>query len=292
MLQVTLAFLVGLISLQAYASEPRTLRIDNFPCADIASPERSPSELSDKELFYASHAYDSGDCFEEEDATAYVYYRERVNRGGQFAMIRLGYFYANGSGVEQGLEKARYWFRSYALAYPDSFFDSWDGIVESLFYNEPLPDLFLAEVKASAAMYDGAPEVLMENFHALSTGNGVREDPERADIWLLKAESLGHPEAHYQRALIAAKNQDDDRSLFHLRIAAERNHPKAQLELGKRHLTGDGVILWPYKALVWFYIAQAGGLDVAQLIEETESNLDPLNIAQAKEAAAEFISDR
>lgn len=272
------------------ANERKT--IDGFPCAEVAAFPSDPAELTRKQLFYAAHAYDSGDCGDEDDTRAYTYYKESAERGDGFAMVRLGYFFANGTGVDQNTDRARYWFRSYALSHPTDKIGEWDGMVDTLFYGEPLPDLFIDEMKQAAQDYAGDSDVLMRNYHDLSSGDGVHANPVRAKTWLMRAMELDDPSAHYEYAKLQRDRENLSEYVVHLRLAAEFNSSKAQVDLGKRYLIGDGVMRWPFKALVWFYIAQAGGENVASIIQETESLLDPLNTSQAKEAAAKFISDR
>ena len=263
--------------------------IDGFPCAMVATFSSDPSDMTREQLFYAAHAYDSGDCGAEDDARAFPFYKESAERGDGFAMIRVGYFYLNGTGVERNAEKAKYWFRSYALAHPDENVSEWTGMVDTFFYGEPLPDLFLEVMKQATQDYNSEADVLLRNYHDLSAGNGVKADPSRARTWLLQAVELNDPRSHFEYAELQRDRGNLSGYVVHIRIAAEFNSSKAQAEIGKLYLTGNGVMHWPYKALVWFLCAKAGGQDVDALIAKAEAQLDALNIKLAQEEATKFI---
>ncbi len=284
---------VGLVGcfgpVASIANEPQT--IDGFPCAEVAAFPSDPAELTDKQLFYAAHAYDSGDCGWEDDARARRYYQESADRGDQFAMIRLGYFYLNGDGTEKNIEKARYWFRSYALAYPYENAENWKSFVETFFYGEPLPELFLEEMTKSAREYKGGPEILMRNYRHLSSGNGARANPKRAEIWLFQAVEFNDPLAHYEYAQIQREKQNPSGYFIHLKFAAELNYPTAQKELGEHYLANGTEMFEKHFALVWLLRAQRNGLDVTQQIKAAEQQLDNDQVYLARKAAVNFDFD-
>lgn len=283
--------LVGLIVVLSAGSAGAdgTLSIDNFPCAEVAAFPDDPAEMTREQLFYAAHAYDSGDCGAEDDSLAFSYYNESVERGDRFPMIRLGYFYLNGTGIRKDIEKAQYWFRSYALAYPTANVSEWDGIVESLFHGDPLPDAFLLEMAKRAQEYNGSPDILMGNYHRLADGDGVRANPERAKIWLMQAVEKKHPDALYELAQrLRAERSSKDGYRVYLRLAAEANHPKAQKELGENYLTTGQELSEKYHALVWLVRAQINGVNVETLIRKAEQQLDEQHRAWAREKAADF----
>jgi len=268
------------------ANEQKT--IDGFPCAVVASFSSDPSDMTREQLFYAAHAYDSGDCGAEDDVRAFPFYKESAERGDGFAMIRLGYFYLNGTGVERNTEQARYWFRSYALAHPYENVSEWAGMVDTFFYGEPLPDLFLEVMRQATQDYNSEADVLLRNYHDLSSGNGVKADPKRAKTWLLQAMELNDSSAYYEYAQLMRKEKRESGYFSYLTNAARLNHPEAQKELGEYYLTTGQELYEKHNALVWLLRAQKNRMNVDKQIREAEHELDEQYRAWAREKAADF----
>ena len=88
------------------------------------------------------------------------------------------------------------------------------------------------------------------------------------------AELQGSTEALYLKARYAITYESDYRLYrTYLVLAAEENHPQAQVEHGRLYLGSEGVDPWPYYALVWFVRAQMNGLKVDTDIAEAEKRL-------------------
>ncbi len=261
-------------------------------CEEIAAYPVSPTELSDEQLIYASYAYDHGECVKENDTRAYAYYVESAERGNKLSMMRLGHLYANGSGVEKDLHRARYWFRSYALLNASHRKDSWlDGLVELANVNAFHP-LFVEEMNRMQTSHTSAT-MMLQNYHDLMRGNGVIRNIESAPRWLTLAELQGSTEALYLKARHAiADDGDHAAQKMYLSRAAGGNHPQAQVEYGRLFLGSEGVDPWPYYALVWFIRAQMNGLEVDADIAEAEKHLSPDERRAAYAKAADFDFER
>lgn len=92
--------------------------LEGMSCTEVAALPTDPAKLDDKQLFIAARANDFGICVGEDDDLAFKLYKAGAERGRSLMMIRFGHFYLNGVGTEPDAEKARYWFRSHALAHP------------------------------------------------------------------------------------------------------------------------------------------------------------------------------
>lgn len=270
----------------AGAQEPKSL--EGYSCSEIAAFPTNPADLTDRQLIYASYAYDHGECGEENDARAYKYYLESAERGDKLSMMRLGHLYANGSGVEKNLRQARYWFRSYALLNASHQKDSWlDGLVE-LANVDAFHPLFTEQMNRMQTSHTSAT-MMLQNYHDLMRGNGAIRNIEYAPRWLTLAELQGSTEALYLKARHAiADDGDHAAQKMYLSRAAGRNHPQAQIEYGRLFLGSEGVDPWPYYALVWFVRAQMNGLEVDTDIAEAEKHLIPAERRAAYAKAADF----
>jgi len=265
---------------------------DDYACDDIVRFSRNAPQLELKQLNALGMAYDRGLCVQQDYTRAFEIYSRTAESGSSAASLRLGYLYVNGLGVERNAEKARYWFRSEALA---SFYKQ-DRISKFLlaliFFGDPVPEMMRQEIKRAREEANGPPEVLMRNYRDLLTGNGVFPAKENAISWLLMAVQKGHPEAYYDLAkrhftgngVFKSKNSYE----VYLLEAAKRNHAIAQKELGVHYLRTSQVSIRKYDALVWLLRAKKNGLDVAAHVQAAEQLLSPDHRQLAHETAADF----
>jgi len=265
----------------------------DYTCEDIKKFSQNTEDLDTDELAALGLDYERGLCVQNDYSRAFHIYSRVVKVNSSFVGVRLGYMYLNGLGVAPDLGRARYWFRSGAIAY----FYRQDEISKFLlavaFLGEPIPEIMREEIDRAAIESKGTPEVMMQNYRALLSGDGIHPVPERALAWLRLAMEKDHPGALYEFALQHRdeKGEDDNAPTYvlFLKRAAEYGHPLAQLELGKLYLAGKGVTLWPHKALVWFLRAKAEGIAATTEIQEAEKLLDPLGIELARKEAAKLV---
>jgi uncharacterized protein len=288
MLRFVFLFML-LSSLPVSAADPKP---DEYTCDDILNFNRNASQLELDQLFSLGQAYDQGRCVRQDYTRAYEIYSRAVERGSSAIGLRLGYFYIHGLGVERNEEKARYWFRSHALA---SFFQQ-GRISEFLltlgFFGDPIPEMMHQEIKRAREEANGPPEVLMRNYRDLLTGNGVFPAKERAISWLYMAVKIGHPEAYYDLAKRHLSGngvfKSENSYAIYLKGAAERNHAIAQKELGVHYLQSSRETVRIYDALVWLLRARKNGLGVAAEVQAAEQLLDRKHRRWAHEKAADF----
>lgn len=265
----------------------------DYTCEDIEKFSQNATDLAGNKLASLGLAYERGQCVQQDYSRAFHIYSRIVKENSSFVGVRLGYMYLNGLGVAPDLGSARYWFRSSAVTYYFRQDQVSKLLLSVAFLGAPIPEMMREEINRAVNESKDPPEVMMQNYRALLTGDGIHPVPERARGWLSLAMSKGHPEALYEFALL---HRDEESELYDfarytsfLLRAAEFGHPVAQLELGKLYLRGESVTHWPYMALVWFLRANASGITAAQEIQEAEKLLDPLNIKLAQENAAEFV---
>tara|TARA_B100000965_G_scaffold266305_1_gene224977 strand:- start:965 stop:1882 length:918 start_codon:yes stop_codon:yes gene_type:complete len=270
--------------------EPRR----ELTCEDILELDRvgSPSQLDRDQAIVLGESYDQGKCVLQDYGRAFELYSRAVEFGPSIVGLRLGYFYLNGLGVGRDENKARYWFRSQALAAHYTKDRFMDGILELMFFGAPVPKMLREEVSRAREMYDGPPEVLMEVYRNLLNGTGVFPNRERALFWLSKAARQDHPAALYdtaQRYLTGNGYEKDETSyVVHLREAARRNHAEAQKELGEYYLRTHKEPFELHNALVWLLRAQRNGLEVSRQVLAAGQLLDDKHREWAYEDAAEF----
>ncbi len=265
-------------------------------CDDFARFEKNVDQLTVKQKVALAMAYDLGRCVKQDYARAYELYRQTVDEGASLGIVRLGYFYLNGLGVERNEEKARYWFRSEALA---DIYES-DHLMKLLegdmFFGEPTPEMVRQEVRRAVDDASGPPEIMMHHYRNFLTGNGVHPSLKKAISWLRMAADKGHPEALYDLANRYKSGdgvrKNEDTYISRLRIAAHENSPEAQRDVGLLYLHGKGEKIhgkalenWPYFALVWFFRAQENGLKVDEYVHEAEQLLDPALVKRARKKA-------
>ncbi len=194
--------------------------------------------------------------------------------------------------MERDDEKARYWFRSMALA---GFYEKDrinDFLLLGMFFGEPVPEMMQEEAARARDNFNGEPEVLMRVYQDLLIGNRIHPSPERAQVWLTKAASENHPRANY---LIArghltgeGRSKDEDSYIMYLRRAARLNYPLAQKELGENYRMTREDDYGLYLALVWLLRAQKNGEDATPQIQAVESRLDRLDRKAAHKEASDF----
>mgnify|MGYP001993198279 CR=1 FL=1 len=270
--------------------EPRR----ELTCEDILELDRvgSPSQLDRDQAIVLGESYDQGKCVPQDYGRAFTLYSRAVEFGPSIVGLRLGYFYLNGLGVDRDEQKARYWFRSEALAtyFNDDRFS--DGMLELMSFGTSVPEMLREEVTRAHEIYNGPPEGLMAVYRDLSTGNGVYPHPKNALIWLSKAGSQAHPEALYEIARRHLTGEgylkSDSAYVATLDRAAHLNFAKAQKELGAYYLRASEDSYGWYRALVWLLRAQKNGIDVAAQILAAEKRLSSLDIEAAHERAADF----
>lgn len=284
---------VALLSQQAYAAAKAADKV-GLPCEKVRQlTQQEATSLSEEELFALAAAYEYGECVAQDYRRAYEGYRILVERGERQMRAKPGDLFLKGMGVERDLNKARYWFRSYALA----TFSAQDNLMVALLraslFEAGLPDMLQQEIDRAIEDGKGPVDVWMRNYHDLYSGNGLYPDRSGAMHWLHLAVMSRYPAAYYEKAHRALEDEDDfDVYKINLALAAEANYPQAQVEYGKLYLTGEGVRRWPYMAMVWFPRAQKNGLNVDELIQEAERQLDPLDRELAVKRAAEFDFSR
>lgn len=268
------------------------LKPADFTCDDIVRFSKDVEQLEPEKLLLLGQAYDQGQCVQQDFASAFKMYRRAVERGFSVLGLRLGYLYLNGLGTERNDEKARYWFRSRALAH----YYQQDEVLELLmaleFFGDPIPEMMRQEIRRARQESKGSPEVLMRNYRDLLTGNGVFPSTAGAILWLFMASKRGHPEADYDLAKRYLSGDGVSKSEMsyeiHLREAARGNHAAAQKELGSYLLRSGRETFRIFDALVWLLRAQRNGEDVEEQVQAVEQLLDRKHRRWAREKANDF----
>ena len=265
---------------------------EDVTCDDVVRFSRDTSRLALDELLALGQAYDQGRCVQRDYTRAYGIYRRTAERGSPFAALRLGYLYVNGLGVERDEEKARYWFRSQALATFHQRDPMLDALLSIAFFGGPIPEMMRREVERAREEANGPPEVTMRNYRDLLAGRGVFPARERALGWLYMAVEKDHPEAFYDLATRHLSGNGVFKSevsyQVYLREAARRNHAGAQKELGLFYLQSNPDTVRIHDALVWLLRARRNGLDVTDHVQAAERLLSPKHRRWAQEEADDF----
>ena len=283
--------LVGSVSSRLLHAEES--QADKEACEELKRTQAlNLDKLTAKQLGTLGFAHDVGTCVEQDYAKAYDYYNRTVALGDGSVGLRLGYLYLKGLGVEPNEEKARYWFRSKALAgfYSDDRYTPF--MLGLLLLGDPPPLMLKEEIERAKAEASGPPEAMMKNYRDLLVGNGVNKAPKSAISWLIMASTAMHPEALYELAYRSkygdGVEKNEWRYTFKLRMAANKNHALAQRDLGIAYMHGFGVDKFPHMGMVWLIRARKNGLDVEKHIQDAEPLFDGVGRKSASEAALDF----
>lgn len=201
------------------------------------------------------------------------------------AILLVGFMYYDGRGAPKDLQKARHWFKAAALNLI-ALSPRQDRRTESLERNLPGADAFrartippelAAEIEWLNEIERGDPRVMYATALRLRDGDGLPQHREAAVALLRLAAKRGVMEANYDLGVMlldAPRDYLDTADGIRALIEAGDNRfVPAQVELGRRYATGDGVRRWDRSAYGWLLMAEDNGADVAALLEEVGGRL-------------------
>lgn len=217
------------------------------------------------------YAYATGMGVEQNDATAAQWYAQASQHGLGRAMIALAALYETGRGVEQNMDAA--------LSLYLEALETGDRDTAAM---------QLGRLTAAGAL-DGkmAPHRAVPWARFAAT-NGDTD----AEAWLEKQAEDGIRPAVTALAMLylddPARNAE---GLKLLEDAANAGDAQAQLVLGKRYMSGEGVTLDYVTAHKWFNISATFGVDEAAKLRESVGQLmTPEQLAEAQSATRNWFA--
>jgi TPR repeat protein len=154
-------------------------------------------------------------------------------------MVNLGLIYANGKGVIKDLNIAFQWWRR-AIALGDDLAAAMLGLSLAQ-YSKNEKELLQAARLLEWAAGEGYGEAAYMLGALYQSGRGVARDETRSIEWLHHAVRLGHPVAAFTLASVFETQNQPDKAIKLLRMAAEKGYGRAQALLGDAYIQGLGV---------------------------------------------------
>ena len=232
-----------------------------------------------------ARSYRHGVCVATDAAKGLAHNEAAARSGDMRAILLVGFMYYDGRGAPKDLQKARHWFKAAALNLI-ALSPRQDRRTESLERNLPGADAFrartippelAAEIEWLNEIERGDPRVMYATAVRLRDGDGLPQHREAAVALLRLAAKRGVMEANYDLGVMlldAPRDYLDTADGIRALIEAGDNRfVPAQVELGRRYATGDGVRRWDRSAYGWLLMAEDNGADVAALLEEVGGRL-------------------
>ncbi len=249
-----------------------------------------------------ARSYDNGTCVGADAVKAHAHYEAAANGGEVEAFLPAALMYYDGRGAPKDLQKARHWFKAAALNLVDKspsddrrMIIARNGLRRA---NGLRPRLFPAELAAEIIwlreIEDSEPQVLYETALRVRDGDGLPWVRDAAVALLRLAAKRGVMEANYDLGMLLLDAPrgflDAADGIRALALAGDNGFVPAQVELGRRYASGNGVRRWDHTAYVWLLMADENGADVAALLEEVGGRLTGRERRAAREVAEKAAS--
>lgn len=186
---------------------------------------------------------------------------KKAEAGDAEAQAYLGFYYGNGIGTSQDVQKAFYWFQKAA--------EQGDAIAQnSLAYCYASGIGTVQDVKKAFFWHrksaeQGYPLAQFDLALCYDKGIGTTADAQKAFFWCLKAAEQGDAVAQHILGLCYQDGhgtaQDAQKAFFWIQKAAEQGYPAALNDLGLSYGHGIGVAADAQKAFFWHQKAAETG---------------------------------
>ena len=244
--------------------------------------------------FVLATFYETGKpCLTKDMAAAARYYEQSAEAGYMNGMVRIGYHYATGIGVEPNEELARSWFRRAVLrTVRDSPTERLQNMLGAL-GDRSMPEALLAEMRWIEEVMVAAPQSRYQVALQLRDGRGLPRDGRAALRILFSIQHDSGPQVSYEigRGLLTGEypfNPQGPSShvdvpdaseiarmgIEILRSASDDNHVPALVLLARVYATGvDGVCYpaWAYTLLQRALFFGAGVDELSPLLRQLET---------------------
>lgn len=216
--------------------------------------------------------------------------------GDAQAMLNLGRFYEQGIGVARNYSKALEW---YVKA-------SEQGLAEASYFAGASYEIGQGDqadlIKAADYFEKSAQEGLPEGMYKIATiylnGEGRSQDTAKAFSWMRNAALAGHGIASNAMGVIyingsLGQDKDEAQAMEWFMRGADAGNLEAIKNIAVLYKDGIGVEPDPALALQWYYIAQKGGFqaaDMDSIMEDLKSGLSQEQVESAEQNADAWLA--